>query len=247
MMSAAFLSFLQPFVIGGVFVLLYLAEHGFPQRPEKSKYRHDVFNLSIGLLNSALVFVEGYTLQKVLEYTAHFQFGLFHLGLGNGLIRGLAEFLVLDLCMYGWHRLNHTWPLLWRFHRFHHQDVQMNSTSAFRFHFLELSASWMMLMLVFGLLGISWVGLLVYKLVFFPVVLLHHSNIRVSPWVDRLIRKGFISPGLHRIHHSQWQPETDSNFGSVLPWWDLLFGTYRRQARGEIIFGVQQTPPNPPL
>ncbi|NJL11553.1 MAG: hypothetical protein HC913_00045 [Microscillaceae bacterium] len=167
MMSATFLSSLQPFVIGGVFVLLYLAEHSFPQRAEKSKYRHDAFNLLIGLLNTTLVFVEGYTLQKVLEYTALSQFGLFHLGLGTGLIRGLAEFLVLDIFMYGWHRLNHTWPFLWQFHRFHHQDTQMNSTSAFRFHFLELTASWLVQILVFGLLGISWVSLLTYKLVFF--------------------------------------------------------------------------------
>ncbi|NJL11554.1 MAG: hypothetical protein HC913_00050 [Microscillaceae bacterium] len=65
---------------------------------------------------------------------------------------------------------------------------------------------------------------------------------RVSPRFDQMIRQAFVSPGLHRIHHSQWQPETDSNFGSVLPWWDRLFGTYRPRARGVILFGIQKPP-----
>jgi sterol desaturase/sphingolipid hydroxylase (fatty acid hydroxylase superfamily) len=135
--------------------------------------------------------------------------------------------LAFDLWMYLWHRANHRIPFLWRFHRMHHSDPEMDASTGLRFHPGEQLLSGMARLLVIPVLGVSITQLAVYEALLLPVILFHHSNVAIPDWMDRGLRALVVTPAMHRVHHSRWQPETDSNYGSVFPWWDRLLGSFR--------------------
>jgi sterol desaturase/sphingolipid hydroxylase (fatty acid hydroxylase superfamily) len=121
----------------------------------------------------------------------------------------------------------HRVPLCWRLHRVHHLDTELDVSSTVRFHPLEFLVTTMPsvpLVVAFGLT--PWVVAL-YELLDVGVTLFSHSNVRLPRRLDAALRCLIVTPDLHRIHHSTWRPETNSNFGAVFPWWDMLFGTYR--------------------
>ena len=229
---------LQPFILGIAFVLLYFGENLIPEQTIRKRKKHDLINIAIGLGNGAFHFAVGYFFQLALEWFNHLPFGLFNF-LPIPLWMSLPmQLILLDLFMYWWHRFNHTATFLWRFHRFHHLDEHMNSTTALRFHTVELTFSYLARLLLFPLFGFSTEAIIVYSLLFFPVVLLHHSNVRISECLDLKLRKLIVSPRMHRIHHSRKHLETNSNYGSVLPVWDRIFRSYRRTPEGPVSFGV---------
>ena len=139
---------------------------------------------------------------------------------------GLLSFLILDLYMYLWHRSMHQLPLAWRFHRLHHTDRTMNVSTAYRFHPVEIISSSIPKLALIWLLGIPRDFILIYELGFLVVVALHHSNLALPTSIDRLLKYLIVTPNAHRIHHSQILVETNANYGSVLIWWDWIFGTH---------------------
>ena len=143
----------------------------------------------------------------------------------NPVIAGIVSFLIIDLYMYFWHRSMHQLPLAWRFHQLHHTDRSMNVSTAYRFHPIEIISSSIPKLLLIWSLGISSNFVFIYELVFTVVVALHHSNLAITESIDRLLSLVIVTPNLHRIHHSQVVVETNSNYGSVLSWWDRIFGT----------------------
>ncbi len=145
--------------------------------------------------------------------------------ISNPVIAGILSFLIIDLYMYFWHRSMHRLPLAWRFHRLHHTDRSMNVSTAYRFHPIEIIGSSIPKLLLIWSLGISSNFVLIYELVFTVVVALHHSNLAIPEVIDRLLSLVIVTPNLHRIHHSQVVAETNSNYGSVLSWWDRVFRT----------------------
>ena len=172
----------------------------------------------------------------MLTYLYHQRFGLlYYIPQWGQLITG---FLIADVFMYWWHRANHQVPFFWRFHSFHHTDKKLNTTSSVRFHAVELLLSYVFKVPVFAILGISPLTITVYGLIFLPVVILHHSNIRISKTVDKILRMFIVSPGMHRIHHSITKFETNSNYSSVLPYWDTLFKSYVPKSQKPIVFGI---------
>lgn len=226
----------QPYLVGVIFILIYLVEHIIPQRKEMTDYRHDATNMAIGLGNLIIAGVGGYLLQKCLDFGSLHTFGLLtHLPVWLELVLG---FILADLFMYWWHRANHRIPFLWYFHRFHHLDTNLNASSSVRFHTVELILSYFLKIPVFMFLGISSGALIIYGIIFIPVVILHHSNIRISEKTDWLLRLFFVSPRMHRIHHSVIFEETNSNYSSVFPYWDKIFRSYRRLPEKEVVFGV---------
>ncbi len=164
--------------------------------------------------------------------------GLFT-GISHPVIAGILAFLVLDLYMYIWHRSMHVIPLAWRFHRLHHTDRTMNVSTAYRFHPIEIISSTMPKLALIWLLAIPSNFVLIYELVFTVVIALHHSNLRLPASLDRLLALVILTPNYHRIHHSQVVSETNSNYASVLIWWDRLFGTHKsRPDIGDIQLGI---------
>jgi sterol desaturase/sphingolipid hydroxylase (fatty acid hydroxylase superfamily) len=233
------LQFLKALELAVLFVGLYVAEHIVPARKMVLSKKHDLVNMLIGAMNLITVFSGGYFLQKLLAAGQSHHFGLLNLFFIPRTLHLMLQVIFIDLVMYWWHRINHLIPLFWRFHKFHHTDEQMNITTTLRFHPVEQLLSSLMKLALYPLLGLTALGVVVYGFLFFPVILIHHSNISVSEKADRIYRKLFVSPLMHRTHHSRIKKETDSNYGSVFPFWDRLFKSYTKKPSAPVNFGVE--------
>ena len=139
--------------------------------------------------------------------------------------------LVRGFVSFGTHWLNHKVPFLWRFHRVHHLDTELDVSSTVRGHPLEMLLSMMIGLPIVLLFGLSpWV-LIFYELLDVSVNLFSHANIRLAPSLNGWLRYVITTPDLHKVHHSCYQPETDSNFSAVFPICDTLLGTFRTETR----------------
>ncbi|NIP14953.1 MAG: sterol desaturase family protein [Pseudomonadales bacterium] len=141
----------------------------------------------------------------------------------------IAAILILDLAIYLQHRLYHAVPVLWRFHRMHHADLDFDVTTGIRFHPVSLLLSGLIKLSVVLIIGPSPVAVLVFEVLLNATTMFNHSNLRIPPGLDRLLRLVIVTPDMHRVHHSSNPDETNRNFGFSFPWWDLLFRTYRDQ------------------
>jgi sterol desaturase/sphingolipid hydroxylase (fatty acid hydroxylase superfamily) len=137
--------------------------------------------------------------------------------------------LARSLVSYLTHLSMHKIPLLWRIHRVHHMDTQLDISTTARFHPLEAIASAPFALAGVVVFGVPPLAVLLYEIMDAAIVVFSHANIRLPDWLDRVLRFVVVTPNMHRIHHSASQPETDSNFGATLTLWDRLFGTYRRK------------------
>ena len=139
--------------------------------------------------------------------------------------------LVLDLAIYGQHVVFHKVPLLWRLHRVHHTDVDLDATSGVRFHPFEIALSLVFKIAIIVVLGAPAVAIVVFEVLLNATAMFNHANVRLPRAADRILRAAIVTPDMHRVHHSVHRDETDSNFGFNLSLWDRLFGTYRDQPR----------------
>lgn len=147
--------------------------------------------------------------------------------------------VLMDYTLYGWHVLTHRLPWLWRFHVVHHLDLDMDASTALRFHFAEQLASipWRAGQVL--LLGVSPRSFAVWQNFLFLSILFHHSNMRLPLEFERSLNRFIVTPRMHGIHHSIVQAETDSNWSSGLTLWDWLHGTLNRNVlQDEITIGV---------
>jgi len=156
-------------------------------------------------------------------------FGLFHWLGWPTVLAGLVGFLVLDLVIYGQHMAFHHVPWLWRLHRVHHADLDVDVTTGVRFHPVEILLSMVVKMATVALIGIPVAAVVAFEVVLNATAMFNHANVVLPAWLDRIVRLILVTPDMHRVHHSVIRSETDSNFGFNLPWWDRLFGTYRAE------------------
>jgi sterol desaturase/sphingolipid hydroxylase (fatty acid hydroxylase superfamily) len=141
----------------------------------------------------------------------------------------LIGFMALDLAIYAQHVAFHKIPLLWRLHRMHHADLDIDVSTGLRFHPFEILLSMLIKMAVVALLGIPLLAVVAFEVVLNATSMFNHANAAMPVRLDRIVRLFVVTPDMHRVHHSVARHETDSNFGFNLPWWDRLFGTYRPQ------------------
>lgn len=224
-------------------ILLWTLETWLPAvKDRQARLRHAFRNLSLGLINAvALVLLAAPLITQIAIRAENTGFGLlrlFHLSPLNSTILAI---LLFDGWMYLWHRANHQIHFLWRFHRVHHSDREMDATSAIRFHIGEILISSALRLAVIPLLGITLWQLLVYELLMLPVILFHHSNVCFSERMDRLLRIVLVSPAIHRVHHSRERVETDSNYSTIFSFWDRIGGTFRLRNDGRPVhFGLAE-------
>ncbi|MFN2646204.1 MAG: sterol desaturase family protein [Burkholderiales bacterium] len=141
----------------------------------------------------------------------------------------IASLLAFDLTIYVIHLAFHATPTLWRMHRVHHADLDVDVTTALRFHPMQMLLSVVVKFAIILALGTPVLAVVIFETVFHVVLLFSHANVRIPRAVDRLLRLIVVTPDMHRVHHSVEMGETNSNFGFALPWWDRLFGTYRAE------------------
>jgi sterol desaturase/sphingolipid hydroxylase (fatty acid hydroxylase superfamily) len=228
-------------IIGLIALVALFAAEGFlpAYAGRERRLRHGADNLVLAATSAAVGAVAAPLLVLSVEYAASHKLGLCPaLELGWPVCAALT-FVLFDLWMYAWHRANHRVPFLWRFHRVHHTDPAMDSTTALRFHPGEILMSTLANCLVLMALGMSLGMLVLYKSLMVLVILFHHSNLAVPASLDARLRRIIVPPSMHRVHHSAIRAETDSNYGTVFSFWDRLFGSFRLRSDPELIrFGI---------
>ena len=222
-------------------VALLLIESRFPLRPSKtSKPRRLWINFAV----SGLAIATGASVVKPValaaaSWSSEGSYGLMHLVRLPFAAEFIFAFLLMDLTFYYWHRLNHTVPLLWRFHSVHHVDPDMDVSTSFRFHFVEILYSSVFRALQISVIGVPLVTYLVYELFFQCATLFHHSNVQLPLRGERGLNLILVTPRMHGIHHSTVKDETNSNYSVMFRWWDLLHGTLRLNVKqSEVVIGV---------
>lgn len=152
-----------------------------------------------------------------------------------------AAVVFLDLAIYLQHRVFHAVPVLWRLHRMHHADLDIDVTTGARFHPVEIVLSLAIKFAVIAVLGAPPLAVVVFEILLNATSMFNHGNVRMPAALDAVLRRLIVTPDMHRVHHSVDREETDSNFGFNLSLWDRLFRTYRAQPRaghGRMTIGI---------
>jgi sterol desaturase/sphingolipid hydroxylase (fatty acid hydroxylase superfamily) len=208
---------------------LFVAERLRPLRVWKEPGAERVGrNLTIGLLGAAATAAGELPIIAPLQRLAERRrLGLLRRLPLPGRLRIVVGFLLLDYTLYVWHWLNHRVPALWRFHAVHHIDIDLDSTTGVRFHFGELALSVGFRAAQIVLLGIDGATLRVFQQMLLLSVIFQHSNLELPAGVERRLWPLIVTPRMHGVHHSTRVTETNTNFSSLLSWWDRLHSTLR--------------------
>lgn len=154
-------------------------------------------------------------------------FGLFYwLPTIPFVVQFLIFFLVVDLIQYGLHALNHHWRPLWRIHMPHHTDTDLDSGSSFRHHPFELILESAVRIFTMILFGATLPLLILYDIFYACHSFFTHANIKIPITLEKTLRLVFVTPDMHRVHHSAYEKETNTNYGNVFSFWDRLFKTH---------------------
>jgi sterol desaturase/sphingolipid hydroxylase (fatty acid hydroxylase superfamily) len=187
-------------------------------------------NLALAALNAALVRMAfPVAAVGVAAFAADRGVGFFNVVHLPYPLAILLSLLALDLVIYLQHRMFHAVPLLWRAHRMHHADLDIDVTSGSRFHPFEIGLSLLIKCAVILALGPPAVAVLAFEVLLNASSMFNHGNVCVPQSIERHLRRFVVTPDMHRVHHSIERRETNSNFGFNLAWWDRLFGTYRAE------------------
>ena len=217
---------LKIIIIAGLFVCLSSAERIFPYRQIKNQRQHMLANLGLWGINSLLsaFFIIGFTayLTRFTWVDAMIMRAQFF---PNPIIATIVDCLIYDCYIYWWHRFNHIIPLLWRFHRVHHLDENLDTTTAVRFHWGEvlLSSIWRAPLII--LLGMPLSSILIAEILLLCFSLFQHSNINLPQKLNKLLTYFFVTPTYHFLHHEPDRRNTDSHYANILTIWDRLFGS----------------------
>ena len=227
-------------VVGMLAAMLFLEKRRPLRRTREAKARHDARNLAMaGMTAVAIRIAEKPIVAPLAKKVHEKRWGLLpRLNLPPALEVALAAVL-LDYTLYVWHVLTHKVPLLWRLHRVHHADLDLNTTTALRFHFVEmmLSAPWRAAQV--AAIGAAPRSLSLWQTLTIAAILFHHSNVRLPIGLERWLCRIFMTPRMHGIHHSIVQRETDSNWSTIFSWPDYAHGTARLNVpQEEIDVGV---------
>ena len=228
----------------GALIVASLLEWALPLRPSHEALRlRWLSNVSISILGSFIVkALFPFLAIGWAAYCAERSWGLFHLVAWPGWLTVLLSIFWLDFVFYAQHVVMHKVPLLWRLHRTHHTDHDFDFTTGLRAHPAETLLTNVVVFAAIAMIGASPLAVMLSQLMTIALSFLGHSNVRVSPAVDRVLRLVIVTPDMHRVHHSVDIHEGESNYSNLFPWWDFMFGSYLDQpAAGQtgMTFGVQ--------
>lgn len=211
-----------------LFALVGLAETLWPRR----KLHHDKpqrWRTNLGLILVEVLaqrVTVGAAAFAMALYVGQKDWGLFNLLHLPLWLEGLLTLVILDAAIYLQHVATHKVPLLWRLHRVHHSDLDVDVTTGLRFHPVEILLSLLYKTALVAVLGADPLVVLVWEALLNGMTLFTHGNIALPARIDRFLRRLFCTPDMHRRHHSTARVETDSNYGNVLSLWDRLCRTY---------------------
>lgn len=237
----ATLNDLTPLIII-VFMAVFMTLERYLPYFEHSPFRKKQRLRNLGIVGIAFILnaLVGSLIAGIIFTAQEHHFGLLRLLLpDNSWIAIIAGMFFVDLNSYVFHRLYHAVPVFWRFHRVHHSDPELDATSGLRLHPFEFLFQAATQLSILPLLGVSMTSFVLYFTFALPWFLLNHSNMKFPDWFEKYASLLLVTPNWHRIHHSAFQPETDSHYGDVFTVWDRLFGTAGKAEVEKIKFGLE--------
>jgi sterol desaturase/sphingolipid hydroxylase (fatty acid hydroxylase superfamily) len=227
--------------LAAVYVALLIVETQFPLREAKRpKPKRFLVNVGLSILALATgAYIVAPVALALATHAAKTSFGLLNVLSLPPAVKFILGFLAMDLTFYYWHRANHVFPILWRFHNVHHVDQDLDVSTSLRFHFGEVFYSVGFRALQVYVFGIPVLTYLLYEVAFQCATLFHHSNVRLPIKLERALNKIIVTPRMHGIHHSIVKEETNSNYSVIFMWWDVLHGTLRLNIKqADVVIGV---------
>ena len=216
------------FSLGGLLIFWCLALL-FPFRtsPENKNKLRWLTNLALSLGNAVLIsLLVPIALYEISTTESLSQWGLLRVSSDDWILQIIFGILVLDLVIYWQHRFTHKIPILWRLHRVHHSDIEIDTTTAGRFHTLEILMSFFVKAFFIVLFGIPGFVVILFEVLLNFSALFNHSNFQLPRIAEKPLRHLIITPDLHRIHHSIRHEEMNRNFGFSISLWDRLFNSF---------------------
>jgi sterol desaturase/sphingolipid hydroxylase (fatty acid hydroxylase superfamily) len=227
-------------VVSAAGLLVWLERRRPLRRAVESKSTREARNLAVAAASAVALSVTEKPLAEALtSLVERRRWGLLKVIRLPEWIEVALAVVMLDYTLYLWHVLTHRVPFLWRFHLIHHVDLDLDASTALRFHFAELliSIPWRAAQIL--LIGVSPLAFSAWQTLLMVSILFHHSNVRLPIEVERRLNRLVVTPRMHGIHHSDVKDETDSNWSSGLTVWDWLHGTLRLDVpQSEIVIGV---------
>lgn len=217
----------------GIFAVMALWEIVAPRRALTiSKTVRWANNLGLVLLNSFILrLMFPAAAVGVAAFATEHGWGLLNYYQTPFVLGVVLSVVALDFVIYLQHVLMHAVPTLWRLHRVHHADLDYDVTTGARFHTIEIILSMLIKFATIVVLGPPVVAVVIFEVVLNAMAMFNHGNVRLPLGLDRVLRLLFVTPDMHRVHHSVEDNEANSNFGFNLSIWDRLFGTYIAQPR----------------
>ena len=217
----------------GIFLVVALGELVIPRRSlTTSKASRWFANIGIVVINTAVVrFLFPVAAVGMAVIAAQRTWGLFNYVSVPYWVAVVLSVVILDFMIYLQHRLFHAVRFLWRLHMMHHADLDFDLTTGTRFHPIEIIISMLIKMAVVVLIGAPAASVIIFEVLLNGTSMFNHSNLFLPVRADGVLRLFVVTPDMHRVHHSVFDFETNSNFGFNLPWWDRLMGTYRDQPK----------------
>lgn len=218
---------LQFILFFGLLLVLIVAEQLFHFREIRRRKSRWVANFAMTFIAIITLMAIPVSFISLAEWASANHWGLFNIVQPHWAILLLLTFLIRGFVSFFTHYLAHKVPFLWRIHRVHHLDTELDVTTNVRFHPFEFIVNIIIGAPIILLSGLPVWGLMLYELLDVVVTLVSHANISFPEPLEKVLRRIIVTPDLHRIHHSAHQPETDSNFSAVFPVWDMIFRTYK--------------------
>ena len=218
-------------VFAAVLMLMMALEAALPRRARTSaRVRRWSTNMALVVVNTLAARLLGPLVAGTVSvFAAQRGIGLFNMVDLPVLLAVLGGMVLLDMAIYWQHVAFHRLPLFWRFHKVHHADRDIDATTGVRFHPAEIVFSMLYKAVCVLVLGPSLLAVILFEVVLNASAMFNHANLKLPLWLDRLIRPVFVTPDMHRVHHSDIERETNSNYGFCLSVWDRVFGSYIAQ------------------
>lgn len=226
-------------ILAAAFIVLFLLERRRKLRKTTQPVYKRVLTNSIVAIPSFGLLRFAFLPSMVQLAVRNRSFGFNHILPVSPAMRLISTFLILDYGNYIWHVLNHKIPLLWRFHLIHHTDLDLDTLTAFRFHFGEMVGSVFFRGLFVFLSGATAKQVLAYEFLYEAATQFHHSNIKLPLKLETALNKLIVTPRMHGIHHSVIKAETDSNYAVIFSFWDRIHHTFNELLnRDQVVIGL---------
>lgn len=230
----------------GLFITLAAIEHFLPRRSSQRHAQRWTTNwlfviIDTLTLRTLAIFLPFAAVLAALDASKR-SWGLMNAIELPSWVELLGVILIFDFAIWLQHLISHKIPILWRIHRVHHSDVSFDITTAIRFHPIEIALSMIFKIGLVYILGPAAWAIIVFEILLNGSAMFNHANIALPQRLDQALRWILVTPDMHRIHHSVYRDEHDTNYGFALPWWDHIFGTYTKapkEGHKEMQVGLQ--------